>query len=975
MSRKLGLIPSILIVAFFSFQTTDIAGQELPTNSIKEKIEFFKTNDRGPYKGINWYCEDGSIREARDPCPEPMEGVQHASYRDDTKELAKKYHLYFGEILASTERIDFWDEANNQSRLKQYQINKYLGNIDDGWIQRKSQFYRGAVQSEDEEEWGKEFYEKYLPNDSRVSSHFFLLKQSLRDVPHNGDNNLAQLMRSQSKVVADEYPKFMDARIKIHGKPTEEDIKLVRNFQKKHENDLPENVKSELEALEKTMVEFYAPVNKENIISQVKKVSRNNATRERLLNYLESFDNDAPSDIVVPELADILCVIRTDITDARSGNDRMILLDVSNTLEDIMMRKSQKWNPEDLLGLMEKIRHLSLAAVGSGLIEFWEWQKIEPQLEVHLGNSDLSIQQLNDFLQVSRGVLEWSTAMVKSVYETDVERYSQFEPLAYGFIDDRIRSTVALDLGESISKLGGLIAEKSSLANEVMEIDSQSTIRGLNPGYAFGELVVVEETSENLNIDSDKIYIFQRPPSDLKPVAGILTVSEGNLVSHVQLLARNLGIPNSALSNDNLKSLSKYSGKKIFYAVSGKGNVIMKLEKDMSDEEKELFSKKERNTEKIAVPVEQIRLDVCDVLNMQDVNAADSGKLCGPKAANLGQLKSMFPENVVEGLVIPFGIFRNHMDQFMPGENMSYWTYLTITFNEAEKMRASKTPEKEVEKYQLARLDKLKVAIEKMPLNDAFVSQLQTKFKTAFGNDLGNEPVFLRSDTNMEDLKEFTGAGLNLTLFNILSRDNILDGIKKVWASPYTDRSFKWRQKYLSNPENVFPSILIIPSVDVDYSGVLITKGINSGNDEDLTVAFSRGAGGAVDGQSAETRLVTATENELLAPARETGYIRLPKTGGTDKKVATFEGPILNDQNIEDIRKMASQVRTTMSKETNSDYKGAWDVELGFQDNKLWLFQIRPFVENKNAKSSEYLASITPNIDFKKSISLSTKIN
>ena len=98
----------------------------------------------------------------------------------------------------------------------------------------------------------------------------------------------------------------------------------------------------------------------------------------------------------------------------------------------------------------------------------------------------------------------------------------------------------------------------------------------------------------------------------------------------------------------------------------------------------------------------------------------------------------------------------------------------------------------------------------------------------------------------MEDLKEFTGAGLNLTLFNIKKEQKILQGIKQVWASAYTERSFKWRQKYLLNPENVYPSILIIPSVDVDYSGVMITKGINAGTENDLTVAFSRGAGGAV---------------------------------------------------------------------------------------------------------------------------------
>ena len=41
----------------------------------------------------------------------------------------------------------------------------------------------------------------------------------------------------------------------------------------------------------------------------------------------------------------------------------------------------------------------------------------------------------------------------------------------------------------------------------------------------------------------------------------------------------------------------------------------------------------------------------------------------------------------------------------------------------------------------------------------------------------------------------------------------------------------------------------------------MITKGINEGTGEDLTVAFSRGAGGAVDGQAAETRLVSTNSD------------------------------------------------------------------------------------------------------------------
>ena len=310
----------------------------------------------------------------------------------------------------------------------------------------------------------------------------------------------------------------------------------------------------------------------------------------------------------------------------------------------------------------------------------------------------------------------------------------------------------------------------------------------------------------------------------------------------------------------------------------------------------------------------------------------------------------------------------------MPGQNKSYWEFLNEMFATADKMREQGTAENNVEAYQLKQLALLRTAIKDMKLKDSFISELRGAFSSILGDNIGEIPVFLRSDTNMEDLKEFTGAGLNLTLFNVVAEEKIISGIKDVWASPYTERSFKWRQQYLSNPENVFPSILVIPSVDVDYSGVMITKGINKGTDEDLTVAFSRGAGGAVDGQAAETRLITADDSYLLAPARQPDYIRLPVAGGVKNYHTTFEKAILNEQNIQDLRSIAQQIRTKIPEETHSDYAGTYDVELGFKDDKLFLFQIRPFVENKNALSSGYLESISPKIDYDRFVDLSTPI-
>ncbi|MEC7265595.1 MAG: PEP/pyruvate-binding domain-containing protein [Bacteroidota bacterium] len=958
----------------FSLAVLQVAAQKKETAQISTLIQNLKKDIRGPYKDIRWFCTDGSIRAPKDPCPDEIgPGVQHARYKDEVEALGKANHIYLGQILAYTDQEPFWDAANDHSRLKQYQLDKYLRSVDNGWINQKGQYYRGAIQSEDEEAWGIEFYKWVLANDEFLKNEFFLVRQSLKDIPHNGDDNVAQKMRSESKVISDLYEPFMDLRTKIHSQPEDSDIQKVLQFKQKHSTKLTTDLSKKLDELVATMREFHKPV---DITSLPKRASLTKGTP--LGKAIESFASNKElmgnPKLLMEQASQLLFDIRNGLLEEKRPMARLQLLDISLKLEEIVFKSSPDYQPENLKELLHKICYLGMAVTGSGYLEQWEWGQLASNLTNYEAD-ERSLGELTEVLNRARSAVEWSAAMVKANYDAIVKEYVAFEPLIAGFVDDKIRGSVALHLGQSVGELGNLISAESQLANKVMDIQNQSTIRGLNPGYAFGELVVVGGSSDDIEVSSDKIYVFQRPPSDLKPVAGIATVAEGNMVSHVQLLARNLGIPNAALSDQNLQDLKKYDGSRVFYAVSNKGNVILKSESQMTKDELALFEKKERKEERIEVPIQQIRLDENKVLNMRDVDADDSGKLCGPKAANLGQLKKMFPEKVVEGLVIPFGIFRTHMDQKMPDQEGSYWNFLTKMFEEANRKLASGISDKEVENYQLRQLEILRDAIKKMQLRDDFINQLETGFKDVLGSELGSVPVFLRSDTNMEDLKDFTGAGLNLTIFNSVEREKILEGIKDVWASPYTERSFKWRQKYLLNPENVFPSILVIPSVDVDYSGVLITKGISMGTDKDLTVAFSRGAGGAVDGQAAEQYLIKDEGGYvLLAPARERFYNGLPKTGGTEKKKATFQERVLNERNIDEIRGLAHQIRERVPKETHSDYQGAYDVELGFKDNKLWLFQIRPFVENKKALGSTYLESITPKIDLTKRISLSKKI-
>jgi hypothetical protein len=159
--------------------------QKLEPDVIKARIESYKNDVRGPYKDIRWFCKDGKTQGATEPCAKPG-GVQRARMKDDVLALAKSNHIFLGQILATTDHSEFWDIQNGNSRLKQYQLEKYLRAIDDGWVLRKGQYYRGAFQAEDEEAWGIEFYKWLLADDTRLQSEYFLIRQSIRDILLDG---------------------------------------------------------------------------------------------------------------------------------------------------------------------------------------------------------------------------------------------------------------------------------------------------------------------------------------------------------------------------------------------------------------------------------------------------------------------------------------------------------------------------------------------------------------------------------------------------------------------------------------------------------------------------------------------------------------------------------------------------------------------------------------------------------------------
>jgi phosphoenolpyruvate synthase/pyruvate phosphate dikinase len=423
----------------------------------------------------------------------------------------------------------------------------------------------------------------------------------------------------------------------------------------------------------------------------------------------------------------------------------------------------------------------------------------------------------------------------------------------------------------------------------------------------------------------------------------------------VQLLARNLGIPNVVVTESVLPQVAAQSGQQVVMAVSPKG--VVQLVKD-GPRWDDIFGKEEL-VEAITIKPDLEKLDttVTDLVPLADLRAEDSGRISGPKGANLGSLRHYFGNSVPDGFVVPFGVFRQVLDKPLEPGGPSVWDWMRGEYDAIAALESSPDQQqKRVRKF----LGRLRSWIMKVDLGDDFRQRLRTQLRTQFGKD-GSYGAFVRSDTNVEDLPGFTGAGLNLTVPNVVGEKNIENAIHDVWASPFTERAYSWRQGNMEDPEYVFPAVVVQYSLPSEKSGVMVTADLDTGSMRTyLSVAVSEGVGGAVDGQATESLRINKTNASarLLAQATAPTRATLVKTGGMAMTPSTGTDSVLKPKEIEQLITFAAEAPDRFPSLREGGTQVPADVEFGFRDGKLYLLQLRPFVESKAAQANSYLAEL-----------------
>ncbi len=952
------LSPAFLVLAFVmsSSQATATSPQvSEDQQALRAAIEHMKSAQRGPFERIRWFCADGAVlAPGEGACREHGGGVQHGEWNAQTKQLRADGY-FIANLLADVRDDDYVGDQARLEDLRQLLLERFLISNDDGWVFRQARYYRGALQAEDEQA-GAARLMLALSGDPhwRSPARYLLLREAARLLPLGGEPRVASQVRQLAIEIADADPGFTPLRIKIHGIPDAGDAAMVRRYAKSKGR---EALGKEYERLASLLDTLNAPLTTLRQLSALARDTHDAALKQQLQSTVKSLQDaaDLPARLTIAAraLADWRRQIETQ-SDLKPLN-RMRLLLASLAMEQEVFAVANQLVDQRAgdtrATQLAYLGALSDALYGSGLLSERQRAAIAQHNNDLTQAATLDVGAYVNALRYLARVPQWAQNALEYQFGLSVQRWTTLTPLAAHLIPDRLRGSPLLAYTRLLDRLvqdgNRLVGVRHRLFDEAVG----TGLRALNPGLRRGVLLLPPADGA---FRRDGIYVLPSTTPELPPVAGILTRGEGSSLSHVQLLARNLGIPNVVIDEQRVAAVLKHVGEPIVLAVSPRGAVEISADGAQWDA---IFGR-EAIGEDVVIEPDLAKLDLsrAEPLALLDIRATDSGRIVGPKAANLGELRNNYPQAVNPGVAIPFGVFRQLLDQPIEPGGPSAFDWMA---DEYARVRGIDDPaaQQQAVSGMLARLRGWIVAAEP---GEAFRKALRARMIEVFG-DAEHVGVFVRSDTNVEDLPGFTGAGLNLTLPNVQGFDAVVDAVRQVWASPFTERAYAWRQSHMTQPEHVYPAVLLLKTFASQKSGVLVTTDVDSGDRQWLTIAVGEGVGGAVEGQAVEELRVRRSDGKLRLLAQASSPLRAEPapTGGIRKVPASGADVVLSANEIEQLRALADDVERRFPMPVGSDGLPApADIEFGFADGQLALFQIRPFVESLRARRSEYLINM-----------------
>ena len=323
------------------------------------------------------------------------------------------------------------------------------------------------------------------------------------------------------------------------------------------------------------------------------------------------------------------------------------------------------------------------------------------------------------------------------------------------------------------------------------------------------------------------------------------------------------------------------------------------------------------------------------VVKFEDLSKSDIG-IAGGKGANLGELtQAGIP--VPPGFVVTAQAYEKFMDE--AGINDSVMNILDkIDINDTKALQAA--------------AEEIKKIIIEAPIPEdlvLFIREFYNELCQRVGED--DTDVAIRSSATAEDLPEASFAGQQDTFLHVSGDDEVIEYIRKCWASLFEARAIFYREENNFEHSKVYIAVVVQKMAIADKAGVMFTVNPSTG-EEIALIEGSWGLGEAVvsGDVTPDNYQVDKKDNEIInVTISDKKVMYTNDENGTSVKVDVPEEKrkerVLSDEELIEL--------TEMGKRVQAHYGEPMDTEWAFERDNLFLLQARPITTLGDASVEE----------------------
>ncbi len=237
-------------------------------------------------------------------------------------------------------------------------------------------------------------------------------------------------------------------------------------------------------------------------------------------------------------------------------------------------------------------------------------------------------------------------------------------------------------------------------------------------------------------------------------------------------------------------------------------------------------------------------------------------------------------------------------------------------------------------------LDRWSESIQASFLAAPILAPIEGAIRTAY-RALGNTiPVAVRSSATAEDLPGASFAGQMETFLGVCGEQNLLEAIRKCWASLWSARAMHYRNEQGIAHASVALAVVVQEMVRADVAGVMFTVDPLTGVSTNMKIAASYGLGEALVAGQVTPDTYTITKEGLSIFQRIVGQneIKVIQQGNGTAVVPVSDmerrRPCLSDSQILEIARIGLKVER--------HYAQAQDIEWAVAGDRIYILQARP---------------------------------